>query len=443
MNESNNIKFLFLALSFLFVGTLIASKSFFIRHEIIILGFIGLFIYQKFFWGYKESQLNSMTWLWVLFGFFVLNMIPSIMHAVIDMYYGNRLKLHVENLLHLVVFAIWYFLALRLNVSVVQLWKLLIASSIWVFWVLFYEIYTLNGFGNLAVFISEHRFGSIGSVYYIDFGIFSNTLFLILLGAFFWLRKLGVFWGVALAAAIGIDFVGAVLSQSLTAWIGWPEALIAWTIFYSVYLWSHQRRRLLFMGFSVFLFLSASLAQSPLFSVLSQRTELAIANVNAYFSGQPFTSVGERFVMYQAGWESFMEHPYIGVGPDKFKAEFKRQTERVFSERFGMQNRSLPYGNAHNQFMMSAMQGGILAILSLILLFSYLFYTFVPLTKNTNYYRMSLGVVGVVFTIASIFAFMPETPLYQRKSFLFFFFMVTLVLVMVKAPLESGFKNKY
>ncbi len=438
MSETNDtLKFIFLGCSFLFLGSLIASESFFVPHELSIACLVGLFLYQRFFLGRDERCLTpfSRAWLLVLLVFFILNILPSMIHAVMDMAYGDRLKQHVENLLHLAFFAIWFVLAFKLNVSAIQLWKFLILSVVWVFWVLFYETYNLNGFVNLSFFIVHHRYGDIGSSYVIDFGIYSNTLFLILLGGLFWLKKLGWFWGGALLVALGTALIGAILSQSRTAWIGWPEAFIAWTVFYSYYLWKSQKKILLLGGGVIVVTFVALLVQSSLFGLVEKRTLKAMDDVEAYMAGDPLTSLGQRFVMYEAGWDSFKKHPFIGVGPDEFPNELKKQTESIFSEQFGIQNTYLSFGQIHNQFLMSAMDGGIFGVFSLILLFLYLFVIFIKQAKSLNYYSKSSGVVGLVFVIASFLSFMPEVPLYQREQFLFFFFMTSLLLVMVEAPI--------
>ncbi len=443
MSETNNtLKFIFLGCSFFFLGSLIASESFVIPHELPIVCLVLLFFYQKWVHRNSERSLSPFykSWLWFLLIFFILNIIPSAIHAVMEMAYGDRLKQYVENLLHLAFFAIWFFLAVKVNVSVVQLWKFLILSVVWVVWVLFYETYTLNGFENLSSFIVLHRYGDIGSSYVIDFGIYANTLFLILLGGLFWLRRLGWLWGLALFVALAVALTGAILSQSRTAWIGWPEAIIAWTIFYSFYLWKNQKKGVLFGGTVTVIAVVILLTQSSLYSLVEKRTVKAITDVEDYIDGRPLTSLGQRFVMYEAGWNSFKEHPLIGVGPDEFPNELKKQTEGIFSEQFGIQNKYLSFGQIHNQFLMSAMESGIFGVFSLILLFLYLSVIFIQQTKNLNYYSKSLGVVGLVFMIASFLSFMPEVPLYQRKQFLFFFFVTSLLLVMLRAPISNDGK---
>lgn len=440
---NNTLKFIFLGCSFLFLGSVIASESFFVSHELLIACLVGLFSHQIFFPGRDDRHLTpfSRAWLLVLLVFFILNILPSMIHIVMDMAYGDRIKQHVENLLHLVFLAVWFFLAVKLNVSVVQLWKFLILSVVWVLWVLLYETYTLSGFEHLNSFIVLHRYGDVGSMYFINFGIYANTLFLILLGGLFWLRRLGWFWSFALVIALVIALVGAILSQSRTAWIGWPEAIIAWTVFYCYYLWVNQKKRVLFAGAVTVIAVVILLAQSSLYNLVEKRTVQAINDVEAYMDGRPSTSLGLRFIMYEAGWNSFVDHPFIGVGPAEFPNELKEQTGYVYSERFGIQDKYLSFGQAHNQFFMSAMEGGILAVVSLFLLFFYLFFVFAKQSKNKDFYRMSLGIVGLVFTIASFLTFMPESPLYRRDSFLFFFFLASFILVMVRAPILDDRKE--
>lgn len=426
----------FWLLSVFLIGGLIAREAALVPYEI-VLGLLMFFWGMFFFTGHERNLAPLLKgWMIILGLFFVMSTFPLIVHWVRGQSFDTYLSTRFEINLHLLFIALWTLLAFHLTKNILVIWKSLILSAGWVLWVILVEIWALKGQMGLMDFMTTHRFGDYASTYVIDFGIYSNTLFLFLLGALFWQKQLRLIWRLLLWIALIVSFSGAVLSQSRTAWIGWPEALIGWSIFYGYWFWTHfkglERRKWgVIVALSIAL-IGVGVSLSGMFSIIEKRVELAIQDVQKYAAGTPDSSVGHRFVMYEAGWQSVMENPLWGVGPNGFKAEIQSQTQKVFKERFNKENAQLSYGNIHNQFLMSAMQQGIFGVLAVVLVFLFLFYAFfIRKPREDVWAQKSLRYTGAILTVASLLVFMPQTPLYDRTEFLYFFLMMSLALVMV------------
>lgn len=433
-----NMRKFFLLVSFLFIGGIIARPSMFFPYEISLAIFLCMFLFHLY-QGDLQWELPATLKLWVyaVALFFVFNTIPLIYHLITSGHYANRLSTAFEKNFLLIIIVMWVYLAVTYKVTVLQVWKILIASVFWVAWVVFYEVYSLNGFQHVLSFIQSHRFGDVGSTYIIDFGVYSNTLFLFLLGGFLWFRRLSVPWRIYFLSALIVSFIGAILSQSRTAWIGWTEAMVIWGIFYAYWLLKRNKKKILSI-ITLFIVLTIALfAQLGLFSIVEKRAVLAYSDIKKYMHGNPETSLGNRLVMYEAAINSIKEHPFWGVGPSAFKDEELKQTEKVLKNRFHTDDHGFSYGQIHNQFLMFAMEGGILRAGSLVGLFVFLFYIISMEVKSSPEQRKSLYISAGVIIFAFFMACMPESFLYTRVKFLYFFITVSIALVMLSAPIEA------
>jgi O-antigen ligase len=95
-------------------------------------------------------------------------------------------------------------------------------------------LYEMLGLPNIEAIVT-HRFGESLTPHPIHFGLYSNLILIVLLGGFFWALSKGKNHLIALVVAIVVYMLGVILSESRTAWIGMPEAVIAWSIFYLAY----------------------------------------------------------------------------------------------------------------------------------------------------------------------------------------------------------------
>ena len=260
----------------------------------------------------------------------------------------------------------------------------------------------------------------------IKFGVYVNALFILMLGGLVWAYKKSklvfILWGLLLIA----NLMMVIMSQTRTAWIGWPEALIGWGAYYLFLLTKSEFAKpvkviILMTPFLVVL----AVVLSPLSNLFSDRINLAVHDVEVYIDASNYnTSLGKRFIMYETAVEMIVDKPLTGHGADGFKEAFTAKSKAVLLARFGIEFDGFKFSHVHNQFLMTAVQYGVFAALSLIFIFFYLFTFFIRGIRKACNDEKPIFIGGLVFTVATFLAFMPESPLefsgYSAHYLLFF-----------------------
>lgn len=431
-SKKNTIIFFYLFLLFSLLGGIIAKKTAWFSIEVSLIFLViltGWFYFSSRFSYLKIPELSAelKRWIVIILLFAMFNIFPELLRIIQgEDYVGRKVDL-VESNLHLLFVMMVVFLGFVFQFKMMDLWKLLIATSGFILYVILYEFYLLDF--NLDLLLG-YRFGGIASSGVIDFGIYANTLFVILIGAIFWLKKLSTKWQVLLILALLIDFTGAILSQSRTAWIGWPEAIIGWGsfYFYRIYSLKKHKQSLLFLGGVILLVIAVLF--SPAKSIFDKRVDSIISDITEYQTGNPNTSLGKRFIMYEVAINQVVKTPLMGIGINNIQIFIKDSTKKVVENKYNTSTEGYVYSHVHNQFLMSFLVGGILSFISLIILFGYLIFFFSKkLKQSSNDRQKSVAVAGLVFTITSFMTFMPESPLNFKVQFIFFFVIVSLLLI--------------
>lgn len=433
------MKFFYLLILFSLFGGVIAKNTIWFSHEISLVLLTILTVWFYFFSRVRtpDIQLTSdiKKWIFLVVLFALLNILPELISFFQgEPYEGKKVGL-VERHLHVLFIIMIVFLGFTMRVNILDLWKLLILSSGFVLYVILFEFYFLDFNFNRVLY---YRFGSASSGV-IDFGIYANTLFVILLGSLFWFKKLSKWWKILLIFSLLVDFSGAILSQSRTAWIGWPEAIIGWGSFYFYRLYSLRKYRQIMLFLMGITLLVTFLLLSPAKSIFEKRVNLIFTDVSAYQSGNPNTSLGMRFLMYEAALNQISETPYTGIGINNMQAFITKSTRNLAEEKYEISIIDRVYSQVHNQFLTSFLTGGILAFISLILLFSYLIFYFTKKIRQSHHEKQKLvAVAGLIFTITSLMTFMPESPLNFKVQFIFFFVVASLLLLVNEVEGEKN-----
>jgi O-antigen ligase len=419
--------------SFLLLIGIIARNSVLVGYEVvlafILVAFVLILKQIKEIKEYRQYS-NTVLWFKFLLLFLVLNFMAEAFHLYMGEGYSGQASGFFERYLHLFFIMMLFFLAMDKKNKVVFFWRLLILSTFVVLWVLVYEVVQV-GFEKV-ISPPFHRFGWLGSSYFIDFGIYSNTLFISLWAAFLWRKELGRFWVGLLIVALIISFSGAVLSQSRTAWIGWPEALLGWGGFYVYRILHRKQYKKIVLLFLTFFIVLIAVLNSPVKTVLEQRITQAFVDVGSYINGEPKSSVGLRFVMYEAALKQIEKAPWLGIGENRFYDVFNKEVSNIEVSQFGQQPGNYSFTHTHNQFLMSWVVRGIVGFISVLMLFGILFYLFSRQIRQTNSEQeKGLGVLGMVFSVAAFLTFMPESPLHNTTQLLFFFLMSTMFIMML------------
>ncbi|HBK71462.1 MAG TPA: hypothetical protein DDZ39_07400, partial [Flavobacteriaceae bacterium] len=212
-------------------------------------------------------------------------------------------------------------------------------------------------------------------------------------------------------------------------WIGWPEAFIGWGSFYIYRLYKLKRIKMLIVFLMGVILVISAIAMSPAKEVLDKRIGMAMSDIAQYNNGNPSTSFGQRFVMYEIGVNQIKETPWLGIGVSNFRSFLEEESQKVFEHKYGISGK-LSFSQIHNQFLMYFVTGGILAFTGLVLLFGFLLYYFFKKIKGSQSDDDKvLGIAGMIFTITSLMTFLPESPLQFKAQFVFFFTIAFLLVV--------------
>jgi len=372
----------------------------------------------------KEAFPFPMHWLLVLVVFFIFfATVPFFLHETVDSKWSEFLNIRFSSIL-MFLFVWIIFWQLRPSEDVIW-WSLIIASLVVVF-VIAYELYMLNDFNQIFTW----RFGGLATAQILRFGIYSNLFTVLLLGGFLWaIRKGPIVIGVLIVVTL-LTFVGSLVSDTRSAWAGLPEALIAWSIFYWVYLNKnsvrHVGRTIIFFVFFIVCF-SAVLFYFG--DRVDKRWDALVGGLHNYSQGVGNPgSVETRFILFEAGTKGFLEHPIIGVGESSSIEEQKRLTAPIMKERYGV-NEGVWEVHVHNQFIEEAFTRGLFGLLSLLVTLGYLLYFFGKGVKHNK--KMDVfepwPLMGILFVVSSSISMMADSTIYLRSGVAYITFMATFL----------------
>lgn len=371
------------------------------------------------FWQQKHLKFNPSLLVFtslLLLYFLVVSLISQGFHEM-----GPVTEHKMAVLFLFPAFVLLPWVIYQIKPSIDYFWYfLLIASLVMLFW----GVLEIREVGLQAI-TNGFRLGDYFSNP-IKFGIYANALFILMLGGLVWAyqksKLLFIIWGILIIT----NLMMVILSQTRTAWIGWPEAIIGWGAYYLFLLTKSEFSKPVktIILITPILLISA-LVLSPLANLFSDRINLAVHDVEVYMDGSNYnTSIGKRFIMYETAIDMIVDKPLLGHGADGFKEAFTEKSKAVLLARFDIEFDGFKFSHVHNQFLMTAVQYGVLAALSLIFIFFYLFVFFIRGINSSTYEDKPIFIAGLVFTVATFLAFMPESPLefsgYSAHYLLFF-----------------------
>lgn len=430
LGRLNNFNYFFYPVVIALLFGIVASKSWIWSYQLVIGVILIFFIF--YFKKIKQNiqfkdYRNTIFWFKALLLYLGLNLFVEIIHFFLGQGYQPRAASFVEKHLQLLVVFMIFMVAMVERHKVVLLLKMLILSSFAVLWVVLYEFYIL---GLDAFFTHPYsRMGELGSSSVTRFGIFANSLFFSLWSAFLWRKELSRVWVFLLLSALLVTFLGAVLSQTRAAWIGWPEAIIGWGSLYFFLLVKNKDYKKIFLSLISIAFISILFLLSPLKNIIQERTVAAVSDVELYIDKvNPNTSVGLRLVMYEAAINQIKQTPWIGIGENGHDNFFKREVPKVFADKFGMKGGDIFQGHVHNQYLQLLISRGLIGFAGLLAALVALIVIFTKQIKNSNTEKgKGLGVLGMVYVISTMMTFIPDVPFNSKGAFLFLFTFATLL----------------
>ncbi|ALG66661.2 O-antigen ligase family protein [Beggiatoa leptomitoformis] len=116
---------------------------------------------------------------------------------------------------------------------------------------------------------------------------------------------------------------------------------------------------------------------------IQERLGLMLQELHTHESGAKITSMGLRVEFNKNGFALFKEHPLFGTGTGSVPTEYSRYTENMHST---------PTENLHNEYLMIAVQLGIVGVLFFLALFYILWRNSYRLTPS-RYVYMAQGLI--------------------------------------------------
>ena len=418
-----NLKaFLFVLISLIFYGY-IHRGVIGVNYEALLGLILLLGLYVVYKTSFKEINRFIVVWGSVILFYWLMTLIATIYHGPI----GDR-ALTVLNVTH-TIFPFFFLLLVLvyLKPSIDYFWYLIGVATFIIIYLLYLEI-SAAGWDAL---LAGKRIGGVYSNS-VKLGVFANSFFIILLGSLPWAFKKGKLFFTGWCALIVTDFLGVVFIQTRTAWIGWPEAIIGWGLYY-FYMLRHKIR--LNKNIKLIIFIVPFIVLWGIFSieqvktVVDKRVTAAYSNVGDYFAGQTFqTSVGKRILGYEAALVGIKSSPWIGIGEDAFPEFQKQMTVKLGIEKFNEKTSGFEFTHIHNQFLMSWLTKGVFSFLSVVLIFAFLIWYFTRGLQKSTFENKPIWIAGLVFSVASLLSFLPETPLQKSDTSTHFFLLSTLLI---------------
>ena len=198
--------------------------------------------------------------------------------------------------------------------------------------------------------------------------------------------------------------LGIILSLSRGAWLGLLIALAAMAL-----VWSARTRRFVAPTATALVLVGLLGILGALPPALATRVTSVVDNFGIFDARLvPPTpenfGVVERMAHWQAGWEMFLDHPWLGVGPGNYPAVYDRYYISGWAEALG---------HAHNYYLNMAAEAGLAGLIVLLLFLCFAFRAILRLVSQadrpvglTRFNRaLAVGLLGsfVVFCTHNLF----------------------------------------
>lgn len=257
----------------------------------------------------------------------------------------------------------------------------------------------LTGTGPFAIGETVRAFGTIGKP-----NTFAGFLEMcwplgmaITLGCLWqwWLNRIELRWLVGAALAGGATLIilaGFAFSFSRGGWLGGAVAVL-------VMIALAGGRRAVPMLIGLVLVGLFVVAQPQLFPpIITERITSITDNLKIFDAGTITVTddnfaVVERMAHWQAGFNMFMAHPILGVGPDNFNKAYPS---------FFVGRWSISQGHAHNYYIHIAAESGVIGLITYVILIGSVIrlgWQAVQITRGTAWNMVAIGGCGIIAAI--------------------------------------------
>ena len=378
-------------------------------------------------WTYTEpyeQHASLMRWFQVVFFiFFMLGILPHVFKKPLLVVWRNQINKKVVAGIAVSSFG---FILMRLKPTNDMLWLSLLSVAAAILITIIYEYAKV---GNI-ILNEQYRFGGVLGSDYLMVGVFSNLFTGCFIGGMMWsLKKHRKFMLALFSVAVVVSLTSSFLTGTRGAWLGLPEIVIGWSIFYYVEFCT-KKNYLHSMVVALLIFGIVFLGYFLVGEKISARIDVAKQDIMLYQQGQPISSIGLRFVMYEAAIESIKDNPLYGVGSENIGPELKERTRQIFHNKFDMNRSGFDSWDTHNQYLQEAFSGGILGFFSLLFVQIYLLIFFIKHRVVNQLWAVS----GMIFVVASAINMMSYSWLRFNDGMFFYFIVATLLVYGASQP---------
>jgi O-antigen ligase len=232
------------------------------------------------------------------------------------------------------------------------------------------------------------------------------------------------------ALAMVLGMYGALLTQSRGPLLAFVPVFALLAL---LQIWGSRQWRLgavLLLGIGV----GAGLAALSLNGVVTQRFE-AIGQEVATFDPQSDArgAIRERLEMWRTAGRALVEHPFVGVGIDRF-SEYARAEIAA-----GRSNLAIaPYNQPHNEYLEAAATGGVPGLLVLVLIFALPLRYFVRHLRDPDEAIALPAAGGAALVLLYVLCALTDSVFYRVMSQSFYFFLVLGMAVRVGRGARGG-----
>ena len=207
-------------------------------------------------------------------------------------------------------------------------------------------------------------------------------------------------------AAIVLAISASTFSGSRGAWLVLPLLLPV----YLLTLGAEQRPLKRYLTALALLAVAAIVMLNPLVP-MSERAGEAAVDFSRIIQGEAAEgTLGRRVVMWQISWQVFLEQPFTGAGPGGFRQALESAVAAGHPE-----PDFLAYRHPHSAYLSALNHGGLLGLLSLLLLFAYVLRHHVRVWHTGLKQTRLLGWSGLA-ALATLMVIALTESLFERNS---------------------------
>lgn len=213
----------------------------------------------------------------------------------------------------------------------------------------------------------------------------------------------------------GFGLWASLASMSRGGWLGLPVALLILCFVY----------RALLRYFVLAVALGALLLY---FSPFMHKLKLSVNNIALYQQGQKDSSIGLRFEMWRGAALAFLQSP---LGSSKSGAQMQRKLQAqsgVISEAAG------DFKHAHNEFINTALELGVLGLVLKLAMFAPVFYFFSILQSSVSDEKRLLALLGLLHLVLVFIYCQSQSFFSHNIGVTFYFFTLSVLLANSQKP---------